>query len=133
MLTSTSDPNERAWFWLPKETDSEKAQWEDLLDSPLVERQYLFQSDVVRVRVTTEKFYDVEPGPPKANAAAPGADERRSPYVVTVRSLSSMQLALDVLTLCSAPLPSRDWGCENGGPVALKKRELQRTPTEMLS
>ncbi|KZV93155.1 hypothetical protein EXIGLDRAFT_717572 [Exidia glandulosa HHB12029] len=80
---SAFDPNERAWFWLPKETDSEKAQWEDLLDSPLVERQYLFQSDVVRVRVTTEKFYDVEPGPPKANAAAPGADERRSPYVVT--------------------------------------------------
>lgn len=80
----TSDSRERAFFWLPNETEPQ--QWPDPMESPLSERQHMYQNDVMRVRVMTDKFWDDEPGPPKANDGAPDAENRRAPFVITVRA-----------------------------------------------
>ncbi|EJD43716.1 hypothetical protein AURDEDRAFT_145291 [Auricularia subglabra TFB-10046 SS5] len=81
---SAFDPNERCFFWVPSQAEIETPEWPDLLDSPITERQYIYKKEVLRVRVVTEKFWDDEPGPPKANTdGAPVAESRRSPYVIT--------------------------------------------------
>ncbi|KAI0270077.1 RNA polymerase III, subunit Rpc25, partial [Russula aff. rugulosa BPL654] len=73
--TIYSDPNERAYFWLPS---SEATSTHQLLDSPEEERLYIDQGEIVRVRVERDEFCDDEPGPPKATERV-----RRSPYTVT--------------------------------------------------
>jgi DNA-directed RNA polymerase III subunit RPC8 len=78
-----SDPNERAYFWLP---DSNLTTTHELLDTPTAERMYIDQSEIVRVRVEADEFYDYEPGPPKA---AEGVKIERTgskaPYTIIVR------------------------------------------------
>ncbi len=80
---SDSDPNERAYFWLPS---SEATSTHELLDSPEVERLYIDQGEIVRVRVERDEFCDDEPGPPKATEGVliTGQGVRRLPYTVTV-------------------------------------------------
>ncbi|KAF8894240.1 RNA polymerase Rpb7 [Gymnopilus junonius] len=56
------DPNERAHFWIP---DSTLTTATELLDTPLTERMYIDQGEVVRVRVEADEFCDDEPGPIK--------------------------------------------------------------------
>ena len=78
-----SDPNERAHFWLP---DSTLTGASALLDTPVAERMYIDQGEVLRVRVEADEFCDDEPGPPRA---AEGVSTRREPtrppYIVCVR------------------------------------------------
>jgi DNA-directed RNA polymerase III subunit RPC8 len=77
-----SDPNERAHFWLP---DSEATTPHELLESPIADRMYIDQSEVVRVRVEADEFYDDEPGPPKAaEGVAVKREVRRAPYSIIV-------------------------------------------------
>ena len=82
-----SDPNERAHFWV---ADPDSAT-PDLLDTALTSRMYIDTSEVVRVRVEADEFYDNEPGPPKAtegvmvNGQAKEREGRRAPYTITVR------------------------------------------------
>ncbi|KAL9713327.1 DNA-directed RNA polymerase III complex subunit Rpc25 [Leucoagaricus gongylophorus] len=72
------DPNERAHFWLP---DSEASTSHQLLDSPVSERMYIDQGEVLRVRVEAEDFYDDEPGPPKMTEGVQVMREpKRAPY-----------------------------------------------------
>ncbi|KAF9442246.1 hypothetical protein P691DRAFT_739126 [Macrolepiota fuliginosa MF-IS2] len=72
------DPNERAHFWLP---DSEAATSQQLLDSPVSDRMYIDQGEVLRVRVEAEDFYDDEPGPPKmAEGVQVVREPKRAPY-----------------------------------------------------
>jgi len=82
-----SDPNEQAHFWLP---DSELTSIVEMLDTPLTSRMYIDRNELVRVRVESDEFFDDEPGPPKA---AEGVQVhralRRSPFQITVRSMSS--------------------------------------------
>ncbi|KAA1475482.1 polymerase III polypeptide H [Dentipellis sp. KUC8613] len=78
---SAFDPNERAHFWLP---GSEATSAHELLDSPVSERMYIDQGEIMRVRVETDEFYDDEPGPPKANEGVQVQREaRRPPYTIT--------------------------------------------------
>ena len=79
-----SDPNERAYFWLPS---SEATSTHELLDSPEAERLYIDQGEIVRVRVERDEFCDDEPGPPKATEGvliSGQVQARRLPYTVTV-------------------------------------------------
>ena len=77
-----SDPNERAHFWLP---DSEATTTHELLESPTVDRMYIDQGEIVRVRVEADEFYDDEPGPPKAaEGVVIKREARRPPYTITV-------------------------------------------------
>jgi hypothetical protein len=79
-----SDPNERAYFWLPS---SEATSTHELLDSPEAERLYIDQGEIVRVRVERDEFCDDEPGPPKATEGVligGQVQARRLPYTVTV-------------------------------------------------
>ncbi|PFH50983.1 hypothetical protein AMATHDRAFT_176172 [Amanita thiersii Skay4041] len=74
------DPNERAHFWLP---DSPLTTTHEMLDTPLSERMYIDQGEVIRVRVEADEFYDDEPGPPKALEGVTVKHEpKRAPYVV---------------------------------------------------
>src|SRR5271154_1589028 len=75
-----SDTNERAHFWLGP--DSNLTTTHELLDSPLSERMYIDQNEVVRVRVEADEFYDDEPGPP--NQQATTQVEKRAPYTIIV-------------------------------------------------
>ncbi|PPQ95562.1 hypothetical protein CVT26_008590 [Gymnopilus dilepis] len=61
---SAFDPNERAHFWIP---DSPLTTATELLDTPLTERMYIDQGEVVRVRVEADEFCDDEPGPIKVS------------------------------------------------------------------
>ena len=77
-----SDPNERAYFWLP---GSDATSAHELLDSPVAERLYIDQGEIVRARVESDEFCDDEPGPPKASEGVLISGEaRRLPYTVTV-------------------------------------------------
>ena len=88
MLYFGSDPNERAYFWLP---GSEATSTHELLDSPVAERLYIDQGEIVRARVESDEFCDDEPGPPKASEGVLISGEaRQPPYTVTV----SLQLTL---------------------------------------
>lgn len=81
-----SDPNERAYFWLP---GSEATSTHELLDSPEAERLYIDQGEIVRVRVERDEFCDDEPGPPKATEGVLiSGQARRVPYTITVSSRS---------------------------------------------
>lgn len=124
-LTRCSDPNERAFFWVPTQSEAETPEWPELLDSPLTERQYIYTNEVLRVRVETEKFWDEEPGPPKAAAeGAPATENRRAPFVVTVRRASvSRQAAVAharvAVLYCRARIGrARMVGWCRGGPMS---------------
>jgi hypothetical protein len=112
-----SDPNERAYFWLP---GSEATSTHELLDSPVAERLYIDQGEIVRARVERDEFCDDEPGPPKASEGVLISGEaRRLPYTVTV-SLWLDWPRCSMLTFVtwpsrSAPLPSRVLGQHHGG------------------
>jgi DNA-directed RNA polymerase III subunit RPC8 len=105
----SSDPNERAYFWLP---GSEATSTHELLDSPVTERLYIDQGEIVRVRVERDEFCDEEPGPPKATEGVLISGEaRRLPYTVTV----SLRYACDAKHLFyalrfSALSPNRGLG-----------------------
>jgi len=74
------DPNERSHFWLP---DSELKTTTEMLDTPVSERMYIDQSEVLRVRVEAEEFYDDEPGPPKITEGIQMLREaKRAPFNV---------------------------------------------------
>ncbi|KAF8075271.1 RNA polymerase III subunit Rpc25-domain-containing protein [Lyophyllum atratum] len=74
------DPNERAHFWLP---DSELTTTTEMLDTPLSDRMYIDQGEVVRVRVEADDFFDGEPGPPKMQDGVQVLVEvKRPPYNV---------------------------------------------------
>ncbi|KAG6844155.1 hypothetical protein H0H87_009398 [Tephrocybe sp. NHM501043] len=76
------DPNERAHFWLP---DSELTSTHEMLDTPVAERMYIDQGEVVRVRVEADDFFDDEPGPPKmAEEVQVQREAKRAPYNVIV-------------------------------------------------
>ncbi|EKM81470.1 hypothetical protein AGABI1DRAFT_35937 [Agaricus bisporus var. burnettii JB137-S8] len=78
---STFDSNERAHFWLPPGEESEAPTSQQLLDSPVADRMYIDQGEVLRVRVEAEDFYDDEPGPPKmAEGVQVVRDPKRAPY-----------------------------------------------------
>ena len=97
--TIYSDPNERAYFWLPS---SEATSTHELLDSPESERLYIDQGEIVRVRVERDEFCDDEPGPPKATEGVLISGQgqvRRLPYTVTVSSRISSHKANTYLTL----------------------------------
>lgn len=90
-LHMRSDPNERAYFWLPS---SEATSTHELLDSPEVERLYIDQGEIVRVRVERDEFCDDEPGPPKATEGVligGQVQARRLPYTVTVSPILSCE------------------------------------------
>ena len=77
-----SDPNERAHFWLP---DSLLTTTHEMLDTPLSDRMYIDQGEVIRVRVEADEFYDFEPGPPKAlDGVVVKHEPKRAPYVIVV-------------------------------------------------
>ncbi|KAF8159194.1 polymerase III polypeptide H [Crassisporium funariophilum] len=77
---SAFDSNERAHFWLP---DSTLTTTTELLDTPVSERMYIDQSEVVRVRVESDEFYDDEPGPPKVmEGVQVKRESKRAPYSV---------------------------------------------------
>jgi hypothetical protein len=83
--TTTSDSNERAHFWLPSGEETETATSQQLLDSPVADRMYIDQGEVLRVRVEAEDFYDDEPGPPKmAEGVQVVRDPKRAPYNIIV-------------------------------------------------
>ena len=82
LIAHISDPNERAYFWLP---GSEATSTHELLDSPVAERLYIDQGEIVRARVERDEFCDDEPGPPKATEGVLISGEaRQPPYTVTV-------------------------------------------------
>lgn len=103
-LTPHSDPNERAHFWLP---GSEATSTHELLDSPIADRMYIDQGEIVRVRVEADDFYDDEPGPPKATEGVQiKAEAKRPPYTITVSAVLP-GLLCEVNTDASAVLDSR--------------------------
>ena len=82
---SPSDPNEQAYFWLP---ESDLTSTTEMLDTPVTSRMYIDRSEVVRVRVESDDFFDDEPGPPKAaDGVIIPRELRRSPFQITVRLL----------------------------------------------
>lgn len=98
----SSDPNERAHFWLP---DSDLSSTHELLDTPVSERMYIDQGEVVRVRVEADDFFDDEPGPPKmADGVQVHREAKRAPYNVVV-SIVVHPLSNTTLTL-TPPLNS---------------------------
>ncbi|KAF8240250.1 hypothetical protein L208DRAFT_1352865 [Tricholoma matsutake] len=75
---SAFDPNERAHFWLP---DSELTTTHEMLETPVTDRMYIDQGEVVRVRVEADDFFDDEPGPPKmADGVQVLREVKRAPY-----------------------------------------------------
>ncbi|KAF9524411.1 RNA polymerase III subunit Rpc25-domain-containing protein [Crepidotus variabilis] len=77
---SAFDPNERSHFWLPESTLTTTT---ELLDTPVADRVYIDSSEVVRVRVEADEFYDDEPGPPKVlEGVQIKRETRRAPYIV---------------------------------------------------
>jgi len=81
-----SDPNERAFFWIPNSTLTTPS---ELLDTPLADRMYIDPGEVVRVRVEADDFGDDEPGPtkqPEAGGMPAKREQRRAPYVICVRN-----------------------------------------------
>ena len=96
---SPSDPNERAFFWLPSyeppesEPDHIPTQHE-LLDSALADRMYIDANEVLRVRVESDEFFDDEPGPPKAaeGVLQTKVERRRAPYSMIVSHLNTERL-----------------------------------------
>jgi DNA-directed RNA polymerase III subunit RPC8 len=99
-----SDPNERAYFWLPS---SEATSTHELLDSPEAERLYIDQGEIVRVRVERDEFCDDEPGPPKATEGvliSGQGQTRRLPYTLTVSPQFFFQLHQREATLDTVPL-----------------------------
>ncbi len=57
-----------------------------LLDTPVAERMYIDQGEVLRVRVEADEFCDDEPGPPRAaEGVATRREPTRPPYIVCVR------------------------------------------------
>jgi RNA polymerase III subunit Rpc25 len=115
--TRSSDPNERAYFWLP---GSEATSTHELLDSPVADRLYIDQGEIVRVRVERDEFCDDEPGPPKATEGVLISGEaRRLPYMVTVSlrwppNCATLKVLVYVLRF-SALSPSRALGQWRGG------------------
>jgi hypothetical protein len=98
-----SDPNERAYFWLPS---SEATSTHELLDSPEADRLYIDQGEIVRVRVERDAFCDDEPGPPKATEGvfiSGQGQARRLPYTVTVSAQRFLQLHQREAILNTAP------------------------------
>jgi len=84
LIFSASDPNERAYFWIPDSTLSTPS---ELLDTPLSDRMYIDPGEVVRVRVEADDFCDDEPGPtkqPEAGGMPVKREQRRAPYVICV-------------------------------------------------
>lgn len=121
-----SDPNERAHFWIP---DSELTTTSELLDTPVSERMYIDQGEVVRVRVESDEFCDDEPGPPKVTEGVQMKREpKRPPYIVCVSELH-LSLLYNYLTLLfgsifiSARLQSKVWDPWRGG---MARRRLWR-------
>lgn len=86
LCAGSSDPNERAHFWLPSAADSEtKPSVHDMLDSPTTERMYIDAGEIVRVRVESDEFYDHEPGPPKAlDGVRVAREQKKAPYTILV-------------------------------------------------
>ncbi|KAH7105966.1 RNA polymerase III subunit Rpc25-domain-containing protein, partial [Auriculariales sp. MPI-PUGE-AT-0066] len=78
---SEFDPDQQKYFWVPSQAENDTLDWENLLDSPLGERQYIDPRDVVRVRVEADEFREAQPEPPKAGDTP--TRERMAPYVVT--------------------------------------------------
>ena len=84
MATLCSDPNERAYFWLPS---FEATSTHELLDPPEAECLYIDQSEIVRVCVERVEFCDDELVPPKATKGVFISGQGqiwRLPYAVTV-------------------------------------------------
>jgi DNA-directed RNA polymerase III subunit RPC8 len=84
MDAKRSDPNERAYFWLPS---PEATSTHELLDPPETERLFIDQGEIVRVRVERNEFCEDEPGPPKAAEGVLISRQlhtRRLPYTVAV-------------------------------------------------
>jgi DNA-directed RNA polymerase III subunit RPC8 len=56
-----------------------------MLETPVAERMYIDQGEVVRVRVEADEFFDDEPGPPKmADGVQVHREVKRAPYNVIV-------------------------------------------------
>lgn len=124
-LALCSDPNERAYFWV---ADPDSAA-PDLLDTPLTSRMYIDASEVVRVRVEADEFYDDEPGPPKAqdgvmvNGQAKEREGRRAPYTITVRASFVRYIAVtDEVPRRSVPSLSKVLVLYRGGRMQGWKR-----------
>ncbi|PPQ80713.1 hypothetical protein CVT25_001833 [Psilocybe cyanescens] len=74
------DSNERAHFWIP---DSTLTTTTELLDTPVADRMYIDQGEIIRLRVESDEFCDDEPGPPKATEGVQIKRElKRPPYMV---------------------------------------------------
>ena len=58
----------------------------ELLESPISERSYIDTSEIVRIRIESDEFYDDEPGPPKAaeGVMLGKTERRRPPYTIIV-------------------------------------------------
>lgn len=82
-LILSSDPHERAHFWIP---DGEpESTSEVLLGTATNERMYIDTGEIVRVRVETDEFYDDEPGPPQIHEGiVQPREKRRAPYTIVV-------------------------------------------------
>jgi DNA-directed RNA polymerase III subunit RPC8 len=56
-----------------------------MLETPVAERMYIDQGEVVRVRVEADDFFDDEPGPPKmADGVQVKREVKRAPYNIIV-------------------------------------------------
>ncbi|KAJ7460719.1 RNA polymerase III subunit Rpc25-domain-containing protein [Mycena latifolia] len=80
-LPNAFDPNERAHFWLPSDTELKP---HELLDTPTAERMWIDKGEVVRVRVESDEFYDDEPGPIKMSDGVQVVREvqARAPFTI---------------------------------------------------
>ena len=109
-----SDSNERAHFWLP---DSELTSTHEMLETPVGERMYIDQGEVIRVRVETDEFFDDEPGPPKmAEGVQVQREVKRAPYNIIVSiNLPASTFGIDLIGSGSVPSPSRVLGQLHGG------------------
>ncbi|KAJ8094275.1 DNA-directed RNA polymerase III complex subunit Rpc25 [Marasmius tenuissimus] len=100
------DPNERSFFWLP---DSDLTTTHEMLDTPVAERMYIDQGEVIRVRVESDEFYDDEPGPPKAQDGVPvDIQRRRAPFSI-VCSIAEQGLG-----------PTAWWGGQQGEDAVME-------------
>jgi DNA-directed RNA polymerase III subunit RPC8 len=67
-----------------------------MLNTPVAERMYIDQGEVIRVRVEADDFYDDEPGPPKAAEGVQIQREvKRAPYNLIVRCPSFLSAHVD--------------------------------------
>jgi RNA polymerase III subunit Rpc25 len=127
-LTSRSDPNEQAYFWLP---ESELTSTAEMLDTPLTSRMYIDRNEVVRVRVESDEFFDDEPGPPKAaDGVIVQRELRRSPFQITVCHFTvTLHILLHIFTIClsySAPSLNRVWAQFRGGTVQQNREKCRK-------